>query len=43
MRVNFLPATHQGADKKRIINLLEGVKVQEQGTYQVDKGEKPEP
>ena len=44
VRVNFLPATHQGADKKRIINLLEGVKVQEQGTYQVDKkDEKPEP
>ena len=43
VRVNFLPATHQGADKKRVINLLEGVKVQEQGTYQVDKGEKPEP
>lgn len=37
VRVNFLPATHQGADKKRVINLLEGVKVQEQGTYKVDK------
>ena len=39
VRVNFLPATHQGADKKRVINLLDGVKVQEQGTYKVDKGD----
>ena len=43
LRVNFLPATTTGANKKRIVTLIEGCQVREYGDYHVDKGEEPEP
>ena len=41
LRVNFLPATTTGANKKRIITLIEGCQVKEYGDYHVDKEPTP--
>lgn len=42
LRVNFLPAVTIGANKQRIVHLIEGCQVQEAPMYSVDKT-KPEP
>lgn len=42
LRVNFLPATTTGANKKRIVTLIEGCQVKEYGTYNVNKEEQQE-
>ena len=43
LHVNFLPATTTGANKKRIITMIEGCQVREYGDYHVEKEDKPEP
>ena len=41
LRINFLPATTTGANKKRIITMIEGCQVREYGDYHVEKEEQP--
>ena len=41
LRINFLPATTTGANKKRIMTMIEGCQVREYGDYHVEKEEQP--
>ncbi len=41
LRINFLPATTTGANKKRIITMIEGCQVREYGDYHVEKETNP--